>query len=159
MKIHGQKVEGVNEQLVVLPRPDGARLVFKVRAVTNYEEFDKLCPLPTPPKIFRISDQQHFENVEDPKYKLDRVRRFEKEMHWLFLKSLAATDGLEWEQVRLEDSNSWHLYENELNDSGVTKYEVAILRDAVLKVNALDREHIEAARADFVVSLRSAKAS
>jgi len=151
MKIKGQKIEGPNEALVVIPRAKGD-LVFKMQAVLDMTEFDTLCPEPTPPTIVRVGESKGSPDLKDKKYlaefKIYSARRFE----FLILKSLQATTDLEWETIDMLDPQTWSNYQSELKASGFTDVEIGRLINGVLEANSLDDSKIEEARKRFLAS-------
>ena len=48
MKYKGNKLEGPAEEILVIPRQSG-NIVFRIRAILDYDECDKLDPKPAPP--------------------------------------------------------------------------------------------------------------
>lgn len=148
MKLNGQKVEGPNVEVIVIPRSD-RNLVFKAQAVLDYEDFDKLCPIPTPPPILKPGGVKSF-NPEDPKYKEALDDWATKKTNWLVLKSLSATETLEWDKVNLSDPDTWDKYQEEFKESGLTPPEVSQILSKVWKVNGLNNELIEQATKSFL---------
>ena len=66
MKMNGVKLECPNEVILVLPRPD-MDVVFKAKAVMDYDEFDALCKDPKPPvKVMKGGKREV--NAMDPDY-------------------------------------------------------------------------------------------
>lgn len=153
MKIAGEKLSGPNVETIVIPRGDGRNpVIFKAQAVLNYEQFDRLCPTPTPPiKMLRGGEKQ--EDLNDPAYKQRMVEYATKKMAWITLKSLEATEGLEWERVDLGNPNTWGNYEKELEESGFSPVEIGRIRTGVFIANCLDDSKIEEARQSFLAGL------
>ena len=151
MKIKGQKIEGPNEAIVVIPRAKGD-LVFKMQAVLNTTEFETLCPEPTPPTITRVGESKGSPDFRDKKYlaefKVFSTRRFE----YLILKSLEGTSELEWETVDMLDPTTWGNYQSELKAAGFTEIEIGRIVGGVLEANSLDDAKIEEARKRFLAS-------
>ncbi len=71
---------------------------------------------------------------------------------WSHLKSLEATEDLVWEKARIEDVNTWHLYEEELKDSGFSDNEITRIVNGVMAANCLDEARMDEARARFLRS-------
>ena len=74
---------------------------------------------------------------------------------WMLLKSLDATEGIEWEKVKVSEPATWDLLEEELKDSGLNEVEIMRLYQAMMKVNSLDEEYLEEARERFFASVQA----
>lgn len=149
MKINGVKVEGAYEEVVVIPRITG-NLVFRARAIADYERFEKLCPQPKAPFIQYAGHAQATQNIEDPDY-LEKFQEWaEQKSHWMILESLKATEGLEWETVEMGDSSTWKNYSNEMTESGLSPAEQARIVMCVSQANGLDQSKIDEATASFL---------
>ena len=68
----------------------------------------------------------------------------------MILKSLEATEGLEWETVKMDDPETWLNYEKELKDSGLSPIEVGRIVGICMSANGLDERKMEAARDAFL---------
>lgn len=148
MKIANREFRKPYEIVQVIPREDGP-VVFKARAVLDFSNFDKLCPLPSPPFIRRPGEPTA-QNVEDPKYKQKLIAWSQKRSAWLVLESLKATVDLIWEKVKADDSETWALWSKELEDGFFTQNEINLIYRAVARANSLDENHLEQARKDFL---------
>jgi len=148
MKYKGQKVEGRNVEIIPIPRP-GEDIIFIAEAVENFEEFDKLCPEPVPPKKL-LKGGQKVVNINDPVYKEQLDKYATNRINYIVLKSLLATKDLEWETVNYEKPETWDNFKKELKDSGFTDIEQGRIIRGVMKANALDDAMIEQARQDFL---------
>src|ERR1700739_2727657 len=102
MKMLGKKVEGYNIEICVIPRGEGEAHVFTAQAVIDMGDFDRLCP-PPKPTIKMIKGGKKVEDVESPKFKRDMQVYGERRMQYMVLKSLEATEGLEWETINMSD--------------------------------------------------------
>src|ERR1044072_4885912 len=100
MKINGEKVEGCNVEYIVLPRPD-KNIVFIAKAILDMSEFDRLCPKPKPPTA-RYPDGSRREDVTDKRYVNLLNDWGSRYTAYLILKSLEATENLEWETCSLD---------------------------------------------------------
>lgn len=148
MKMNGTKLECPNEEILVLPRPSGD-LVFKAKAVLDYDEFDKICPEPKPPvKVVKGGKKEV--NIADSAYQAEISAHNERRMAFIILKSLQATEGLEWETVDMLKPNTWVNYVDELKSSGFSSVEIHRIVTAVLRANALDEAKLEEARKAFL---------
>jgi len=118
MKIHGIKIEGPANKTIVLPRSTG-NLVFVLQAVLNVDDFDKTFPAPKPPVGVNAAGQKQI-HTNDPKYKKAIDQWGTAKHHWMFLKSLSATPGLEWETIKSDDPETWTNYEEEFISAGLS---------------------------------------
>ena len=148
MKIQGQSIGLPKPEVVVIPRGE-SQLVFKAAPILDFSAFDETLPRPKP-EVRHYPDGHTETNYESQEYKdaLDDWAR--KRSAWMVLKSLEATEGLEWETVKLDDSSTWPNYEDELQNSGLTTVEVAAIIEAVVKACGLDQAKIEQATKDFL---------
>lgn len=151
MKLKGKKINTVNFEYVVIPRPDG-NIVFKASAVLNNDEFERICKEPEPPKITRPG-QSPVPDFEDEDYKKALAEHSQRFNDWTILKSLSATESLEWESVKMDDPETWKNFKKELSDSGFSMVEVGKIIKAVWVANSLDERKLEEARKSFLASL------
>lgn len=149
MKIKGKKIAGPNIEIIAIPRGDGEDIIFKAQAILDMEPFFKAMPVPQAPKV-RTKDGVS-ENPEDPDYKKALMEWAGKKTAWMILKSLEVTPDLIWEQAKLEDPNTWHLYIKELNESGFSDIEISRIINGVMSANCLDERKMEEARKRFLV--------
>jgi len=148
MKLNGVKIEGPNEEVIIVPRKNGD-LIFVARAVIDYKEFDKICSLPNPPEILKPGGIR-IRNSEDPEF-LEALDKWATlKTHWQMLKSLSATPGLEWETVEMSNIDTWGNYTNELISSGFSPAEIALLVNGVMIACGLSQQRIEEARERFL---------
>lgn len=149
IKIGNVTVDGPKKTLLVLPRQEGD-VVFKFIAVTDDDEFDKICP---PPKaaITRRTDGSSYENVEDPKYKEQVKNRSDQRFEWFFLKSIEPS-AIEWQTVKMEDPYTYASWRKELGDAGFSIREVSIIHDKFLETNILTDKMLDEARQRFLAS-------
>lgn len=148
MLLNGQKIEGPNEEIIVIPRP-GEPIVFTARAVLDMSEFDSLCPRPKP-SIKRMKSGEKIEETDDPRYiaKMDIIAS--QRFAYLILKSLEATEGLEWESIEMDDPSTWSNYEPELRASGFSDIEIQRIVVGVMSANCLNEAKLEQARKLFL---------
>ena len=148
MKLKGQKLQGPAIEVIVLPRQSG-NLVFKAQAVIEDKDFDAICPRPQPPKKLLPGGVTQ-SNVEDPKYKEELQVFATRRTHWMVLKSLQATEDLEWETVKMDDPETWSNFVQEFMESGLTAIEVNRIVETVMTVNGLNSRKIEEATKAFL---------
>ena len=152
MKIKGKKIEGVNVEIIPIPRGDCDDIIFQARAIQDMEPFEKMCPTPAPPK--RKIDGVDVPQLKDKDYVKAMEKRAEQRMAWMVITSLEATEGLEWETVKADDPSTWLQLEPELKKAGFSAVERQRIVAGVVNANALSEEKIEAARERFLLSQR-----
>ena len=157
MKIKGKTIEGPGVEYVVIPRPDSEDIVFTCAAVLDFDDFEKLCPMLDPPMVLKPGGVQT-PDVEDEGYKKMLDEHGRQRMHWLTLKSLEVTEGLEWETVDMQDPITWKNFEEELKHSGFSFMEVAHIRNGVMSVNSFDDRKMKEARDRVLAGLQQAQA-
>jgi len=153
MKINGRKISGPNVEVIVIPRLEGD-IIFKAQAILSFKEFETLCPEPIAPKVMRRGVNQFVSNIKDPKYIKDMDDYSKRRTSWMILKSLSATEGLEWDTVKMDDPTTWNNLEDELKSSGFSEMEVGRIVTGVLTANCLNEDHLEQARQRFLASQR-----
>jgi len=148
MKYKGKKVEGRNTEIIAIPRPDG-NIVFIAEAVPNWEQFEKLAPVPSPPEKLLPGGRKE-PNYQDKKY-LEEISKYgQLRTDWLVLTSLRATKELEWETVDYSKPETWPNYREELKESNFTDIEINLIINGVANANSLNEDMIEAAKKDFL---------
>jgi hypothetical protein len=152
MKLFGNKVEASYIETLVIPRGE-QQYVFRMRPLTkdDDEEFDRLCPRPIPttwtlPGGGTETDTNSKEYLEN----MLKYRKYRSD--FLMLKSLDATEGLEWESVKTEDIASWGNIDDELRDSGFLDTEIIMLFNKIIEVNGLSSDKIEKATKTFLAT-------
>lgn len=150
MKLNGQKISSANECVIVLPRFNADPIVFKARAVLDMNDFERMCPDPKPPTR-RFSDGRVVENLKDEGYLQQVQNQGKMRLSWIVLKSLEATEDLEWETVDLGDPTTWDNFRTEMKDSGFGDIEINRVIAECLNVNALNEDKIEEARSRFLL--------
>lgn len=150
MKLNGIRVEPPQPQPMVLVKGANEYVFwFRVVQTSEFDEFQTYCPKPkakfkTPPK------GKGFYDEEDPKY-IKAINEWNLQyLHFRFLKSISATEGLEWETVKLEDCSTWSNWEDELLGAGFAQYEVNLLFNKAQSTQSLTAEMIEEATASFL---------
>ena len=160
MKIGGKKIDArPSSDFIIFPR-DGMEhgIGFRATALLDRSEFDRLCPAPKPGKMRVRGQSALVENFDDPKYR-QRLETYNKQfMDYMFIASLsgiAEVEGdpdpeIEWEKVKRHDRNTWHLYDEELKDIGLSDMERKRLFNMVMGVNALNDNRLDEARKSFL---------
>ena len=148
MKINGKKLDGPNIEIVVIPRQNGD-LVFKAQAVLDYVECDKLNPMPLAPKmLLRGGGVQ--ENVDDPTYQKAVDEWATRKFYYMFVKSLQATEGLEWETIKMDKPETWQNYKTEMQAGGLSPGEIARIEMCVTDACGLNQTKIDEATKRFL---------
>ena len=148
MKIHGKKLDGPSIEVVVIPRQSGD-LVFKAKAVLDYEECEKLNPMPQAPKRLMPGGAVQ-ENTEDPRYKKAMTDWANRKFYWMLLIALQATEGLEFETVEMDDPSTWENYKQEMRDAGISPGELARIEICVSDACGLNQAKIDEATKRFL---------
>jgi len=154
MKMQGRKVKGRNVEIVVFRRPlleDGTNgnLAFKAEAVPDFKEFNRLCPMPKPPEILKAGGVR-ISNVKDKRFLTALDTWASQKTAYTVLRSLQATDDLEWETVKMDDPQTWAGWRKELEDSDFVDSEIAKIIETVGIANCMDDGMLDAAREDFL---------
>jgi hypothetical protein len=155
MKLHGIKIEGPASKTIVFPRSTG-NIAFVLQAVLNVDEFDKILSPPKPPVGVLASGQKQV-HIDDPEYRKQLDKWGTLKHHWMFLKSISATPGLEWETIDFKKPDTWTNYEAELIAAGLTEPERLRIMQAYIEVQGLDDKKIEEATNSFLAGLQEAK--
>lgn len=150
MKMNGEKVEGPNVEILVLPRGgDKPDIVFHATAILDDSDFTEKCPVPQPPERIMKGGVRE-KNFEDKGFKQEAEAYHDKRMAWMILTSLAATPNLEWEMVKLDDHTTWLNFRQELKDSGFSYIEIQRIENAVYIANCLNEAKVDEARRSFL---------
>lgn len=152
MRIKGQEISGPNEELIVIPRGQ-SQIVLKARAVLEYDDFERLCREPTAPFVLKPGGRKEY-NFSDPKYQAAQAQRIKQQTYYMFVKSLMATEGLEWETIDLNRPETWLNFENELKAAGFSQIERGMITRGIMVANNLDDTKVEEARQRFLQSLQ-----
>lgn len=149
MKMHGEKVEGINLETIAIPRANGKDVILQAGPILDFDEFDKICPEPKPPFKVLKGGVKEF-NLKDKTY-LDSVKNYaEKKTAWIILKSLQYTSWLEWETVDFGNHRTWLNYKKELRDAGFSAFEVDKITNGVFTANGLNELRVQEARDAFL---------
>lgn len=147
MRLNGKKIEGPMVETVVIPR-QSEDLVFKCKAVLDYETFDKLVPEPQPPTI-TLRNKKPTPDLNDVEYIKAVADRNLKRFQYMILNSILATENLEFETVDVNKPDTWINMEKELKDSGLTPSEIGTLYQGAADANGMNEEKLKEARARF----------
>jgi hypothetical protein len=151
MRIQGKQIQGPNVETIIIPRGNADPIVFKAQAVLDYEDFEKLCPEPKPPVILKPGGVET-RDFKDKAYVAAVMARNTNQSYYMFIKSLMATPGLEFEKVRLDSPDTWQHFEQELKEAGLSQVERNKITQGIMIANCLDESKIEEARNRFTQS-------
>ena len=145
VKIAGKQIEKtLFEDFIVLPQ-NNEDIVIKARAVADYDEFEKLCPLPKPPG--KQTRDGFIPDNNDDTHKLRVAQYGLQKIGWLAIQSLYE---FEWETVEESNPKTWVRWEKELLASGFTTVEVGLVLSLILDVNHLNESKMKEARDSFL---------
>ncbi len=155
-KYKGQRIDSKPaSDFIVFPRDDGP-IAVKANAVLDRDDFDKVCPVPKPPKK-RIKGGQMVDDPENPRYTVALNVHGQKFLSWLVITSLCFMDPetkedipIEWEKVSKTDPLSWRLWEEEFRDAGFADMERKRIHAMVIQVNSLSDARLDEARNSFL---------
>lgn len=147
MKIGGVTVTPPSQKVLVLERDQGD-IVFLAEAVQDFDDFNKLCPEPTPPKKM-VKGVWKIDETDQP-YKQMREDYQVRQFSYIVLKSLEPSE-IEWETVDMDRPSTWSNWVTDLRDAGLTGVEIGYVKDIVWEANCLDEEKLKAARESFVL--------
>lgn len=147
MRIGGVEVNGPAEEVLVLPRLEGANIVFRARAVLDMEDFEALCPVPKPPGIRTKEGWKPNEN--DETYRQRVAQHGEQRFAYMVIKSLEPSD-IEWDDVNVDDPSTWLNWSEELKKAGISSTEINRIIVCVMQANALDEAKLKEARELFL---------
>ena len=154
MKITGHDLTEKYVETLVIPRAT-TNIVIRAQAILGFKEFEELLPSPTPREGTRKNKvtgiMEKFLDVEDSKYQVALLDWANKRTTWMILKSLEATEGLEWETVKMNEPDTWENYAQELIDAGFSDMEVGKMINCVTTVCGLNEEKITEATNSFLV--------
>lgn len=135
MKIHGNSFPPPVRD-VVFARPGNTFIALKVQGLISLDLFHKLVEMPLAPMV-RVPNQAAQSRTDDPGY-LAAVKDYgEMRTAFLLIHSLAATPGITWDKVVLDDPSTWLHWKQELLDLGLVHFEIEHLLQELAAVNGL----------------------
>lgn len=160
MLLKGKKLTSFVDYVVL--KREGGRLIFKVEPIKDWDAFDKIYPLPEPPKIVGKGGKKGTD-LTDKRYQEALVSYETLRSHWIILTSLTRVyfkydddteENIEWEKVKMSDVNTWGEWHRELIDSGITLGEIANIKSKIVDINGLNQSKLNEARDDFLAGLQ-----
>lgn len=146
MIISGYEMDGQQHE-AVMPIPHRGQLIpFRAVAIDDFDEFNKLCPVPTPPG--RLTKNGYEKNVDDPSYQEMISQYSSRKVAWMVVTSLK---DIKWDTVKAESPSTWMNYDKDLKKAGFSEVVINRIVAHVMDVNALDEAKLEAARTSFAL--------
>ena len=149
MKFQGITLDKPKPEVLVVPH-NGVEVVFKAECVTDYSEFDKLCPTPVPPKKLLAGGKEEVD-TKDKDYLKEVDDWSDRRSNWMFLKSLQASDHVEWDIVDMQDPSTWNKFDEEFISAGFVGPIIERIKMLVFKACGLDQSMIDEATERFLV--------
>jgi hypothetical protein len=151
MLLKGKRLQEPNKVNIYIPRgeSDEDTIVLTAQAIMNFDEFNRLYPEPKAPVTMAKGGEWRPDHTSD-KYK-DAMKKYGEMQHaYILLKSLQATEGLEWEKVNIDDPETWLLWKDELREAGFSEIEMIRIVQGIQEANSLSDEKIKKARESFL---------
>ena len=82
---------------------------FAPVACTDLEEFEKLCPEPTPPG--KLTKDGYVPDTDDPDYQSVRAEYQKRRTAYIVVRSLVPSQ-IEWDTVQLDNPSTWANWDN-----------------------------------------------
>lgn len=131
MKISGIEVHAKFVKEVKISRED-KDFVFKLEAVGDYKEFEKVCPQPQPPVIHK-RDGVDFTDFENKDYLELMSEWSDWRISWMVINSI---QDVLWDTVK-SDPETFGNWEQDLIAAGFSNYEIIKIKNGVLIVNGI----------------------
>ena len=152
MKINGQELKGICVETLVLPRQEDD-IVIRAQAISDFDEFDKLCPEPKAPG--KLTKDGWEPNLKDDTYRSVLDIYHENRIAYLVVHSLEINET-EWDTVDINNPKTWTNYTEDFKKAGLSAIEIGRVVQVVMQANALDEEKLEKARANFLLGQQQA---
>lgn len=148
MRVKGKEVKGCPVKPLVLRPDDGPdKIVLMGKALQNWDEFNKLCPHPTPPQMTTAKDG--VVNDSTNKDYLSVLAAYVAAQNaYVFVKTLEPSE-IEWAYVKMDQPSTWVEWQRDLKEGNFTELEIKRISDFVIEVNNLDEEKLRKAREVF----------
>ena len=154
MKFKGKKISKATEDYAVIERGSD-KIVIIIKTVTDYEDFDKLCPLPEAP-VIKPAGKPSYKDVEDEGFKEEVALYAYKRLCWSFFKSIEDSDDLEFSNVNPSDSETWENVITELAGS-LSEGEIDFIMGKYNEVQGLTNDKIKQSTDSFLAGLVKAE--
>jgi hypothetical protein len=133
------------EEILVLPRGD-QQIVFRATGISDYDEFNKLCPEPKPPG--KLTKDGWVPDNDDENYQSIVAAHGKKRLAWMVIKSLTPSE-IQWDTVDPANPSTWVNWEKDLKDAGLSQVECNRVMQLVFQANCLDEDKLKRAREVF----------
>jgi len=128
---------------------NGIDIVLKAKAVSDYTEFDKLCPQPVPPmKVLATGEK--IPHLEAKEYVAAMGVYNTKHSDWTVLTSISATDDLKFDTVNMADPTTWGNWKKDITKASLPDRLITKIYTLVAEANLLSDEKLEQARNRFL---------
>jgi hypothetical protein len=152
MKINGLTVTKPEPKVLVIPLGD-QKYVLHAQYVENTKEFDEFYPEPLAPEEIK-ADGTRFRDFNDKTYREKIDKRIRAKYDWFYIKSLEATEGLEWDTVDMTNPETFNNWRKDLLDAGMPVTFMARIIDMVNEVNGFDVSKLDEATESFLATIR-----
>ena len=132
-------------ETLVFPR-DGQFIVFTARGLPDLDEFEALCPLPTPPA--KMTPKGITPDLDDKGYLSVMDEWNKRRISYFIVKSLEPSE-IEWDTVKMDQPNTWANWSIDLKNGGFSKAECNLVFNLCFSANSLDEDKLKAARESF----------
>lgn len=141
------------EVMLVLPRGE-TQVVFRATGISDYDEFNALCPEPTPPG--RLTPEGYEPDPNNMDYQSVVAAHNAKRNAWMAITSLKPSN-IEWDTVNPAKPSTWKNWREDLKNAGFNQVERSRIMNLVWEANCLDEDKLIAARAVFVAGQEQAQ--
>ncbi len=160
VKYKGKSYSNLYEVVLVIPRQerivDGEPqedIVLKFRPVSDWTEFNELCPQPRAPKIMEPGKAARpVTPEEDPSYAAALNKYANLQSRWMILQSISATTDMVFETVDMKKPETWENFEKELLEAGFNIFEINKIYETATQANILTDSALQAAKERFLAS-------
>jgi len=158
MEIGDVRLDNEVKKVIPLPRGDDW-YYFIARPVVKMDTFEAMCPPPQPPTL-NYGKGRIEKNLGDPFYLDALAEHNQRFLDFLVVQGISVADEtMKWNTVDLNDISTYCNWRTEIVASGFSPVCVQHMVEAILAVNTVSDEAIEAARNDFLAGKRRKRAS
>jgi hypothetical protein len=147
MQIKGQTITPPKPKHVIVPRGEGEDVHLYCAAVIDYGPFDQVYPEPKPPVVMRPGKPNEID-VNNKGYQESLAKYRKARSDWMFITSLAATEGLIWDTVDLAKPDTYANFNTEL-EAIFTPSEINHIVSGIFDANVPTEERQREAMARF----------
>jgi hypothetical protein len=150
MKVNGIKIEKPRLVSLILPISDETSVQFLFRALNDDDDFEKVMPPPVAPQRL-MKGGERLNDFNDPGYVASMEKYSDLKYSWSILKSMDATEGLEFETVDMANSDTWNNWKVEFGKM-FGKNAANRVYFAFAEANCLSEAALDEARERFLAS-------